>query len=428
MNRSSISDPSFLALAAADLALWQLDFRAEVAILDQRWAEWLAISPSEFSARQGKFSFAEWRSRLHPHDLPRVRAALIAFVKGETDLYSERYRIRSNEGKWVWLEDRGRIVERDEQSGRALKGIGVCRNVTVEMEQAAWKEWLSQAVLHSPVATLICDASQQVLWANPAAESLFGSRSQVVGHAVHELLGKEAGGEEQNESEGNGGRAPVLVTLPLGDRLSYVERIVTRFESPTSGEIFSVYVLHDVTQRIELEQQLRHLALTDVLTGLPNRRAFMERAASEFARYQRGGGCERLAVALVDLDHFKRINDSFGHSAGDAVLRDFARVLHDNFRSMDGLGRLGGEEFGILVPLVPPNDQPLIPFERLLTAVRSRQVNFAGDAISYTCSIGVTEVGSSDRSLDDVLARADRALYRAKEEGRNRVVWLPPGE
>ncbi len=93
---------------------------------------------------------------------------------------------------------------------------------------------------------------------------------------------------------------------------------------------------------------------------------------------------------------------------------------------MDALGRLGGEEFGVMLPILHNDQNPWHPFERLLEGVRRLAVSFDGSVIRFTCSIGVTEVAPSDRSLDDLFARADRALYRAKEEGRNRLIWIAP--
>ncbi|HCO76939.1 diguanylate cyclase [Hydrogenophilus thermoluteolus] len=411
---------AFWALAAADLALWQLDFPTERAMLDERWAQWVGLP-----AQKGEgitLTFAAWRARVHPIDWPRVRKSLIALVKGTSDYYCERYRIRTERGGWCWLEDRGRITQRDEQTGRARIGIGVCRNVTDEMEQAAWKELLSEAVIRSPVATVICDAEDRIIWVNPAAEQLFARQAaDLFGQFIHRFL--ETGAATTGEKRG------ALVAVHTQDGTTrWVERIVTPFTSSLSHERFSVYVLHDITERIALEQQLRQLALTDVLTGLPNRRAFMERAEALFARIVRSAFHERAAVALIDLDHFKRINDTFGHSAGDAVLRDFADLLRANFRTMDEVGRLGGEEFGVVMPLVVLHDRPTNAFERLLREVRLRRVTFSGHHIQYTCSIGVTEVGPSDRAFDDVLARADRALYQAKAEGRNRLIWLAADE
>ncbi len=411
---------AFWALAAADLALWQLDFRTERATLDARWAGWIGLAVK--NGEGVTLTFADWRARVHPNDWARVRNSLIALVKGLCDSYCERYRIRTEQGGWCWLEDRGRITQRDPQTGRASYGIGVCRNVTAEMEETAWKELLSEAVIRSPVATVVCDAEDRIIWVNPAAEQLFARQeAELLGQPIQHFFSCSAL-PDANRRQG---------AIALGAKegaTRWVEQIVTPFTSPTSHERFTVFVLHEITERVALEQQLRQLALTDVLTGLPNRRAFMERAEAAFARIVRSVFHERAAVALIDLDHFKRINDTFGHSAGDAVLRDFADLLRTHLRTMDAMGRLGGEEFGVVMPLVAPPERPLSAFERLLRAVRLRRVTFSGHLIQYTCSIGVTEVGPSDQSFDDVLARADRALYRAKAEGRNRLIWLTADE
>ena len=176
---------------------------------------------------------------------------------------------------------------------------------------------------------------------------------------------------------------------------------------------------------VRLQQQLRAegrrsaaLALTDELTGLPNRRAVLQRLSEEMERTGREG--RPLSVILVDLDQFKRVNDSFGHGAGDEVLVEFARRLRGKVRSYDVVARIGGDEFLVLLPGVPQHDAIRVA-ERLRDAVASAPFGAeSGRAHRVTASFGVAPVMARS-SEGNLLASADRALYVAKNNGGNQV-------
>jgi diguanylate cyclase len=168
--------------------------------------------------------------------------------------------------------------------------------------------------------------------------------------------------------------------------------------------------------RDHLEEQ-RQKALTDPLTGLPNRAAWDERMELEMARWQRYGG--DLLVGIVDIDHFKRINDNYGHLAGDKVLKIIADELSKRLRKTDFMARFGGEEFSLLIP-----STPLVGAEQLLETLRAAieacPFHFKGERVTITLSAGVSAFASGE-SAEVVFERADQALYRAKRTGRNRI-------
>jgi diguanylate cyclase len=168
--------------------------------------------------------------------------------------------------------------------------------------------------------------------------------------------------------------------------------------------------------RENLEEQ-RQKALIDPLTGLPNRAAWTERLEQEVEQWQRHGNS--LLIAMLDLDHFKRINDNYGHLAGDRVLKLIASVLRKRIRGSDFIARFGGEEFVLLVP-----DTPLAAGAKLAEALRAAieacPFHFKGEPLTVTVSMGMTAFKPGERS-ELVLKRADEALYRAKNAGRNRV-------
>jgi diguanylate cyclase (GGDEF)-like protein len=166
-------------------------------------------------------------------------------------------------------------------------------------------------------------------------------------------------------------------------------------------------------------QELERLSLTDPLTGLPNRRHLYERAASEIERLHRTDGS--LAVALFDVDHFKKVNDTYGHEAGDSVLMNIACAAGDKLRSLDFLARLGGEEFAVLIPDVNFNEAVAV-IERLRQTIAQNGISMGdGTRMYVTASFGVTRFDPASDSFDTALSRADALCYKAKEAGRNSV-------
>jgi diguanylate cyclase len=168
--------------------------------------------------------------------------------------------------------------------------------------------------------------------------------------------------------------------------------------------------------RDHLEEQ-RQKALTDPLTGLPNRAAWDERLELEMARWQRYGG--DLLVAIVDIDHFKRINDNYGHLAGDKVLKIIADELSKRLRKTDFMARFGGEEFSLLIPSTPLAGAGQL-LETLRAAIAACPFHFKGERVTITLSAGVSAFASGERA-EVVFERADQALYKAKRGGRNRI-------
>ncbi|MDD5388241.1 MAG: diguanylate cyclase [Gallionellaceae bacterium] len=177
-------------------------------------------------------------------------------------------------------------------------------------------------------------------------------------------------------------------------------------------------IVRDITKRKQVEAEMIHLATTDPLTGVANRRRFLDQMELELARFQRYG--EPTSLLIIDIDYFKRVNDSYGHAVGDSVLCHLASLANALLRRNDLFGRLGGEEFGILLPATRADGAAEFA-ERLRLYVSDNPAQVDQVSIAFTISIGVTEFNAGDDHPDHVLARADTALYRAKENGRNRV-------
>lgn len=177
-------------------------------------------------------------------------------------------------------------------------------------------------------------------------------------------------------------------------------------------------------QKAELEtalHQIRRAATHDELTGLPNRRHMLTLLAEHVTRHDRGG--PDFMVALIDMDHFKHVNDTFGHRVGDDALTCFARQSRIHLRSTDIVGRWGGEEFLVILPESPPGD-PNIGIERLRGALAVTEASRMAPHLRLAFSSGITRYVSGE-DIDDVIERADQALYTAKSAGRNRTAVKP---
>ncbi len=184
------------------------------------------------------------------------------------------------------------------------------------------------------------------------------------------------------------------------------------------AQLEQLQVKNDVLQQ-ELANQ-KHKATHDALTQLPNRAAYCQRALEEVARWQRYQ--RPLSVAVVDVDHFKRFNDTYGHQAGDRVLKILAKLLREKLRTVDFVARYGGEEFVMLLPETTCEDAKEA-LEKLRKALSNTQYKFKDEPVTITASFGVTQFFDDD-CVESAFARADEALYNAKQEGRDRVSAL----
>jgi len=275
-------------------------------------------------------------------------------------------------------------------------------------------------VIIDPVEHIIVDANKTAL------EAFKAPKRKVVGASCHKYLCPAEKdycpvtdlGEESDNSEG-------LLVTAKGDSVPIFKSAVS---IEFRGRPHLVEIFFDLSERKELERclkeaynQQKNMANYDLLTNVLNRRAITGHAEAELNRAERGGA---LSLLMLDLDHFKRINDTQGHLVGDEVLRRTAGVISESIRPYDWVGRWGGEEFLVLLPNTGIEEATLIA-ERIRVAVGDTSIRLDdGEELRFTVSIGVSSTALSNRTfvgLNTLISQADDALYKAKGEGRNKV-------
>ncbi len=290
-------------------------------------------------------------------------------------------------------------------------------------EREAWLATLLQSIGEGVIAT---DRSGNITFMNPVAEKLTGWRQE-------ESITKPLTSVLHLVDEDNGKLLRISIPELLSDKarnpvdgniqiVNYEEKIpielsATLIKDAKDNISGLVLVLHDLTERKRYEEKLRYNAVHDHLTELPNRFLFFDRLNVALAHAQRD--IHKLATLMLDLDEFKKVNDTWGHNIGDKVLQSVAYRLIHMFRKSDTIARLGGDEFVLLLPEISQAEVAKNVAERILHSFH-KPFEFDGLKISITASIGIAIFPDDGEDADTVIRNADIAMYQAKDEGRNR--------
>ena len=297
-------------------------------------------------------------------------------------------------------------------------------------ERAAWRATLLDVLQRLPVGLEIYDDGLTELFSNEESSSLFGYTTEEIrgledwwaaGYPdpVYRQQARQAWYDavaQSRTSQSDVAMRDWTVTCKDGSRK------IVQFLYRAIGDHHAL-LYWDITERRRLEEELRRAADTDPLTGVSDRRRFFTEATETLVKNAATG--RPLSLLMVDIDHFKSINDRFGHAAGDEVLRTTARRMAEAVRLEDTIGRLGGEEFAVLLPNLERPAATAVA-ERLRAVVADPPIAIADARVTVRVSIGgVTHTGGPI-CLDALLERADHALYDAKRAGRDRVVFVDP--
>ncbi|AZQ13102.1 Phytochrome-like protein cph2 [Shewanella khirikhana] len=354
---------------------------------------------------------------IHPDDKERVLNHWNAVVDGEIDRFDAEYRFRRRSGSWGWLRVRGRPSQLARDTGEVLKISGIYSDITQHKELQNEVDLLAQAFENTSEGVLILDADEQIKVANRAAQSILGSTTgELSGRKFISLL-----------SEHGGNRSEIAALLANG--MSWTGERELRI---AKGQVCPVWlnvsamlglqgrvqhyvvVFSDITERKRSEADLRRLANYDVLTGLPNRSLFAARLNQAIHKATQHD--EKLALMFLDLDRFKHVNDSFGHSMGDALLVEAAARLQSCIDPEYTLCRFGGDEFVVLV-----NGAEVDTLNHLANAMLEQietPFRLFGREFYISTSIGISIWPDDARQPEALIKNADLAMYHAKEEGR----------
>jgi diguanylate cyclase (GGDEF)-like protein/PAS domain S-box-containing protein len=341
------------------------------------------------------------------------------------------YRIRATDGVLKWVHARA-TPKLDDDGDMVWTGVltDVSDRKRLEAVLVASEDKYRTLFETAPQGMVYQDRDGRITSANPAAQRILGlTLDQLQGRSSIDPRWQAL---REDGSPFPGDQHPAMVALRCGEPVKDVlmgvsvpDRghawlLVNAIPLYRNGEIEEVYAsFEDITQRVLLSKELHLQATTDFLTGAANRRRLMERLQFEVDRVRRHPATH-CSVLSIDLDLFKRVNDSRGHAAGDAVLCHVARLMQGSTRHNDLVARSGGEEFMLLLP---DTDGPeaLALADRLRARIAAESVEVLGQAVPQTVSIGIGLIAATDTTPDAVLARADAALYEAKNAGRNTV-------
>jgi diguanylate cyclase (GGDEF)-like protein/PAS domain S-box-containing protein len=415
-----------LAETSTDM-LAVLDENGRIAYLSPACSELLGVAPETLIGRRP-------RALIHPEDLPHAQAAIADAVAG-ADRLTVTFRLRRADGSWIWVETRLRIIR--DVSGRVLEAHSTVRDISdrmaskraIEEAEARFRSTFEEA----PIGMAITSLDGHFQRVNRAL-------ARLLGHGQAELEGRHV--DSLTHPEDRAADRAAMASMLAGETDTHrVEKRYLHANGETVWAALSATVvraqdgaplyflsqMQDVTERRRYEAELRHLADHDPLTGLLNRRSFERELERHVALVSRYGA--RGAAIVLDLDHFKTINDTLGHSAGDELIARVARALRTRLRESDVLARLGGDEFAVLLP-EGGRAEAVEVAHGILEAVRGQAVlASSGHARRVSASLGIALFDRVRRlSGEAVLVEADLAMYEAKEAGRDRYAIATPGD
>lgn len=426
------------ALASAGQGVWDADLRNNAVQYSSTWKHMLGYEEHELGNDPDL-----WLELAHPDDVARMVAADREHMAGRTLEYKLEYRMRHKSGHWIWISDHGKAIER-EPDGRVARAIGSVTDIT-ERKEAEERLMVSAAALADEKerlrvmlqsigdAVIGTDAENRVTFMNPVAEKLTGVTSIAalgkplgfVYRAVDEETGRRLDEPHlaDNRLERTEQNNRALLARNDGTRFS-IRQVVSPILNELNEFSGSVIVFQDFTDARTLQRQLAHAATHDALTGLANRPSFirtvedlLDKAKQDSSRYQ---------LMFIDLDHFKPVNDTSGHAAGDALLRQVASTIKAALAPTDIVARFGGDEFSVALmsPLLADAERSV---QAVLDAVSALEFSWDGQTHRVSSSIGLTSIAADSGEANEIIARADAACYAAKAAGRNCAFVAMPG-
>jgi diguanylate cyclase (GGDEF)-like protein/PAS domain S-box-containing protein len=408
-----------LELTGAGLWEWDLDDGSIQG--DDRLAEILGLSMETLRT----FSLEAWAERVHESERAAFLEAAEGFDGKTSSGFDEIYRMQRGDGRWIWVHDRSGLIRRD-ALGRPKWLFGVLEDITERHEeQQRWRQ-LSRSVpgvIYS--YHLDTQGNGHFPYTSDKVRDFYNVTPEDIQRDAS-IVFKLVHPDDLQELEASIAASAETLSDWLFEYRAFAQEDWHWFEGRAipqrldDGSTLWHGIIILIDERKRLEESLRRLSVTDELTGLYNRRHLLGCMEEELARFRRFG--TPFSLVVIDLDHFKDVNDRYGHGVGDRVLQQLARLFEYRLRDIDVAGRTGGEEFLLVLPGTPAEGALWIA-EGLRQAFAAMVFQGDdGDDFRVTLSAGVATACDADERLRHLWARADRALYAAKEAGRDSVI------
>ncbi|SFQ73456.1 PAS domain S-box-containing protein/diguanylate cyclase (GGDEF) domain-containing protein [Pseudomonas sp. NFPP07] len=403
-----------LALKASQLGLWDWNLQTDE-VHHSHIKELFGLEPEFVRAM-----LSHLKPLLHPEDLPLLKRALVEHLKGRTEDYLVEYRVRHADGRWVWIEDRGRAVERG-PGGRVLRMVGTRRDISASKQQEEQRRLAAMVFEAASEGIVILDPDYVLLAVNQAF-------SRVTGYQIEDMLGRNVVDLPCSRDarrhfpvihqalEQHGSWQGELVEARKNGEL-YPQWLQLNVVRDTRGKVSHIVgFFADLSARRESEERMRYLTHYDELTGLANRSLFRERLREAHQRMRQGG--RSLALVHINLDRFKLLNDSLGHDIADQLLQKMARRLVNALPEADTIARLSGDEFAVLFDAYGSLSSLTRVATRLSAKLRL-PITVEGHELVVSASMGISMLPDSAREIPALISQSNIAMQHAKHLGGN---------
>ncbi len=400
-----------LALNGTGAGLWDWDMVNNTVYFSPLWKSMLGYQDDEVEN-----AFDGWKRLWHPDDAPLIEKAIKDYLDGKKEKYEIAHRLLHKNGQWRWILTRGGLLK--DKEGKPYRWVGTNIDITLEKERSNELERFFSVNLD-----LLCIADNEgnFIKVNKAW-------TDILGYSVQELESRKFLDFVHPDD--------IKPTLDAMSRLSDQEKVlnfINRYRHSNGSYRYVEWrsypygrliyaAARDITERIEYEKRLQEISIRDSLTGIFNRRYVFERLDSLLSEYRRNK--KIFSVTLMDIDHFKNINDRYGHQAGDFILKEFTKLISLNLRPYDLLGRYGGEEI-IVISADEKKDQAMSVMERIRELTENTVFKHNNAEIKFTFSCGIsdsTEAAADKITVEKLIEKADNRLYLAKKTGRNKIL------
>lgn len=419
-KNKELSERVELALLGTNDGIWDWNIIDNTVYYSPRWKEILGYKDDELSNE-----LSSWADRIHPDDIDATWSDIYKNVEGRTEFYENIHRLKHKDGHWVWIYDRGK-TQYDENL-KAVRMIGTHTDITDDKEMQLKFSQQTHIIKHVNDSVISTDLEGNIISWNEGSQKMLGyTATEVIGKSMSIFHRQEdlKQSMEYIQTVLKNGRLDVDICLVAkSKKLLYTSMTLTTIEDENNNVIGITSVFKDITARKKAEEELlkqkdilNYQANHDTLTDLPNRVLFNNLVSQAVLKAQKNK--EELALLFIDLDRFKKINDSLGHLIGDKVLVEISKRLKEITRQEDTLARLGGDEFTILVQDITKIQDASAMAQKILDELK-KPLYIDEHTLYVSSSVGISLYPKDTTEVNELFMYADTAMYKAKDEGRN---------